>query len=188
MPLTTQSILRIDMPGDEIDRLVNSALNQLEILGEREFGGRNFTIRDLVPSDLPGFTNEEFVETSGSDNAYADTTGGDGTAIADDTILMIWGIAIITPAVSPIVTVFRFTVGASLRAQVSLYPLWHNINSGTAVGDDLGPLKIGYLMTPIGITKQTNLTIQEFTIEATTAYRPVFIGATAEVQGRTIEA
>lgn len=188
MPLTTQSILRVDLPPEEIDRLINSALNQLEMIAERDFQGREFTFRDLVPSDLPGFTNEEFVETSGSDNAYATTTGGNGGATADDTILMIWGISIITPAQTPTVTVFRFTVGASLRSQVNLYPLWSIINTGTAAGEVSGQVKTGYLMTPIAVTKETNFTIEEYTIEATTAYRPVFHGAVAEIQGRTIEA
>ena len=187
MPLTTQSILRVDVPPQEQDRMIDSYLAQLERTAEQEFKEGNFTIRDLVPSDLPGYTNEEFTETSGSDNAYATTTGGDGTAIADDTILMIWGLQIFTTATSPIITVFRFTVGASLRSQVNLYPLWPVSNTGTAVGDVFFP-KMGMLMTPIIVTKQQILKIEEFTIEATTAYIPLFHGAVAEKQGKTLEA
>lgn len=188
MPLTTQSILRIDLPEQEVDDLVTRALNQLEEIAEGEFSGRAFTFRDLVASDFPGFTNNEWLETSGTDNTYTTTTGADGTAIADDTILAIWAISIITPRITPVVTVFRITAGASLRAQVSLYDLWSVINTGTPAGEVSGQVKKGYLMTPVFITKQTNLTIESFNIEASVAYRPVFHGATAEIQGRTIEA
>lgn len=187
MPLTTQSILRTDLPLEESNDMVNQALAELENIAKKEFDGRAFTIRDLVPSDLPGFTNEEFVETSGSDNAYATTTGGDDTAIADDTVLMIWGISIITPVVSPIITTLRISVGAALRAQLNVYGLWQIINTGSAAGEVSVP-KIGYLLTPIGVTSRQKLKIEEFTITATTAYIPVYHGATAEINGKTIEA
>ena len=185
MSLVTESMLRTGLSPQQADALIEAAKAQLEQESLGAFGARDFTFREMLPSDLPGYTNEEWLETSGGDNAWSTTTGGDGTAIADDTILCIYGVSIITPAVSPIISALRFTVGASLRAQFSVYNIWPIINGGTAVGDNLR-VPVGYLASPIIIHKQTTLTIAEYTIEATTAYRMVLHGVTAEVKGKSI--
>ena len=183
--LVTESMLRTNLSPQQVDALIESVKAQLEDEARGAFKERDFTFRELMPSDLPGYTNEEWLETSGTDNTWAVTTGGDGTAIADDTILLIYGVSILTPAVSPIISGLRFTVGASLRAQFSVYNIWPIISSGTAAGSVV-PVKVGYLAAPIIIHKQTTLTIYEAVLEATTAYRMVLHGITAEVKGKSI--
>jgi hypothetical protein len=181
-------MMRIDLTPEEITAHVASVLQKLEQEADKHFRNGDFTIRDLVPSDMPGLSNNEWTETSGgSDNAYATTTMGDGTAIADDTLIALWGLQIITPHTLPPVTVFRITVGAALRSQFSLYPIIPIINSGTAVGDQFNP-KIGYLMTPLIITANKTLKIEEYVVTTSTAYTPVFHGAVAEPNGKLIEA
>ena len=189
MPLTTISSLRVIEEPSEADRLVDVALNQLEAVSEDHFNGRNFTIRDLVGSDFPNSSNNEWAEASGSADEYATTALANGTAIADDTVLLIYGMTMPTPTttVGPIITALRFTVGASLRAQVSLAEIQTMITGGTAAGGPLSPRK-GFLSTPIIITSQQTLKIEEWTVTATTNYQLHFHGFVAEIQGKTIEA
>ena len=190
MPLTTISSLRIAHDPQEADRLYDVALNQVEAVAESHFTGRNFTIRDLVPSDMPGNSNNEWTETSGgTDNAYDTTTAGSGAAIADDTILCIYGVTFPTPytAATLPVTALRFTVGASLRAQVDLHEIVTLEQGGTGAGEAVVPRK-GFLTTPIIITSQQTLKIEEYVTAASGAYQMFFHGFVAEIQGKTIEA
>jgi hypothetical protein len=189
MPLTTISSLRIAHDPQEADRLFDVALNQVEAVAESHFSGRNFTIRDLVPSDMPGNSNNEWTETSGSDNEYATTTAGNASAIADDTIICIYGITFptATTTAAPLVTALRFTVGASLRAQLDLHEILTFEQGGTGAGEAVVGKK-GFLVTPIIITSQQTLKIEEYTTTATTAYQMHFHGFVAEIQGKTIEA
>jgi len=187
MPLTTISSLRVIHDPQEADRLYDVALNQTESIAEGQFSGRNFTIRDLVPSDMPGNSNNEWTEASGgSDNEYATTVAGSGSAIADDTIICIYGITFPTataPTV-PIITALRFTVGASLRAQVDL----HEILTLQASAAGLIQPKKGFLTTPIIITSQQTLKIEEYVTVTGGTYQMYFHGFVAEIQGKTIEA
>jgi len=189
MPLTTISSLRVIHDPQEADRLYDVALNQVEAVGEDHFNGRNFTIRDLVPSDMPGNSNNEWTETSGSDNAYATTTAGNGSAIADDTVLCLYGVTFPTPTstAAPLVTTLRFTVGASLRAQLDLHEILTFEQGGTGAGEPVSGKK-GFFVTPIIITSLQTLKIEEYTTTATTAYQMHFHGFVAEIQGKTIEA
>jgi hypothetical protein len=186
MPLTTISSLRVIHDPQEADRLYDVAVNQTEAIAESHFSGRNFTIRDLVPSDMPGNSNNEWTETSGSDNEYATTTAGSGSAIADDTIICIYGLTMPTATATSaaIISTLRFTVGASLRAQVDLHEIM--TFQASAVGNIAA--KKGFLATPIIITSQQTLKIEEYSITATTAYQMHFHGFVAEIQGKTIEA
>jgi len=190
MPLTTISSLRVINEPSEADRLVDVALNQLEAVAEDHFSGRNFTIRDLVPSDMPGNSNNEWTEASGgSDNEYATTTAGSAAAIADDTVMLIYGVTFPTAYATTAlpVTTLRFTVGASLRAQVDLHEIVTLITGGTAAGGPLSPRK-GFLMSPLIITSQQVLKIEEYVTATTGTYQMYFHGFIAEIQGKTLEA
>ena len=182
--LSTISVLRVIPDVDEANRLFYAALHQTEQEAEKEFGPRtDFTIRDLVPSDMPGLTTEEWVETSGSvDNAYAQTTMGDGTAIADDTIMCIYGFSshtIDTPS-APDITTLRITVGAALRAQLNLYPI-------LVYDAQLAPKK-GYLDTPIILTPNQTLKIEEFVTTTSQVYQLAVHGFIAEKAGKVLQA
>ena len=189
MPLTTISSLRVINEPSEADRLVDVALNQLEAVAEDHFSGRNFTIRDLVPSDMPGNSNNQWTEVEGgTDNTYDTTTAGSGAAIADDTVLLLYGVTFPTPYTSATITVtaLRFTVGASLRAQVDLHEIVTLEQGGTGAGEGVNPKK-GFLMTPLIITSQQTLKIEEYGTASGT-YEMFFHGFVAEIQGKTIEA
>jgi len=189
MPLTTISSLRIVHDPQEADRLFDVALNQVEQQAENAFSGRNFTIRDLTAADFPNQSEYEWTETSGGIDAWATQTLANGTAIADDTIICIYGITFptSTTTVAPIITALRFTIGASLRAQLDLHEILTFKQSGTVAGEPvLG--KKGFLVTPIIITSQQTLKIEEWSVVATTAYQMHFHGFVAEIQGKTLEA
>ena len=192
MPLTTVSSLRVVNDPIEADRLIDVALNQVEAVAERLFSGRNFTIRDLIPLDAPSSpTANEWTQSSGTDNTWAATTLWDGTAIADDTVMCIYGISAPLPTITtaPNVTALRFTIGASLRAQVDLYKILNFQSPDVAeaaltTGSDL----IGYLMTPIIVTSSQNVKIQQRIVTAGGTMHLIVHGFVAEVQGKTLEA
>ena len=198
MPLTTISSLRVVNDPLEADRLVDVALNQLESVSETHFNGRNFTIRDLIPLDTPGLSlyttatdANEWTDTPGTDNTWDDNTLWDGTPIADDTVMLLYGFSMPLPTVpgAPSATALRITVGASLRAQVDLYKILQFQSPDTAeaaltTGSDL----IGYLMTPIIVTSSQNVKIQQRIVTAGGSMHLVVHGFVAEVQGKTLEA
>ena len=195
MPLTTISSLRVVNDPLEADRLIDVALNQLESVAETHFNGRNFTIRDLIPLDTPGLSlyttatdANEWTDSSGTDNTWDDTTLWDGTPIADDTVMEIYGISIpgVTAVAAPVVTALRFTVGASLRAQVDLYKILQFDVGETS--NTTGSNLIGYLMTPIIVTSSQNVKIQQRVVTASATHTIIFHGFVAEVQGKTLEA
>ena len=195
MPLTTISSLRVVNDPLEADRLIDVALNQLEAVAEDHFNGRNFTIRDLIPLDTPGLSlyttatdANEWTDSSGTDNTWDDTTLWDGTPIADDTVMEIYGISIpgVTAVAAPVVTALRFTVGASLRAQVDLYKILQFDVGETS--NTTGSNLIGYLMTPIIVTSSQNVKIQQRVVTASATHTIIFHGFVAEVQGKTLEA
>ena len=80
----------------------------------------------------------------------------------------------------------RFTVGASLRAQIDVGSIITWMQTGTVVGEHITVLT-GYLMTPIVITSQTTLRIEEYAVNDV-AYNLILLGAVAEIQGKTLEA
>lgn len=192
--LKTISALRVDLTPDEISQMRDENFAVLEQLAEKEFNGRDFIIRDLMPSDFPGITTEEYTETSSTDNTWTDTTAGNGGAIADDLIIMIEGLSLYdqqsTTGRTPPVSAFRIDVGAARRAIFSVYPLFRGGNvaqSGTAAGG-VQNVPTGYLMTPIIATKTKTLLIQEYNITASAVYVAAWFGLAAEISGASIQA
>ena len=192
MPLTTISSLRVVQDPGEADRLIDVALNELEAISESHFNGRNFTIRDLLPLDTPASpTANEWTDSSGTDNTWDTTTLWDGTAISDDTVMCIYGISVplSTTTAAPVVTALRFTVGASLRAQVDLYKILNFTSPDTGESTlTTGSSTVGYLMTPILITSQQTVTVAQRVVTASATHEVIFHGFVAEIQGKTIEA
>jgi hypothetical protein len=189
MPLTTISSLRVVNDPREADRLIDVALNQLEAIAEGHFSGRNYTIRDLLPLDAPSSpTANEWTDATGTDNTWDDTTLWDGTAIADDTVMCLYGISIpgVTSVAAPNVTALRFTVGASLRAQVDLYKVLQFDVGETS--NTTGSNLVGYLTSPLIITSQQTIKVQQRVVTASATHTVIFHGFVAEIQGKTIEA
>ena len=192
MPLTTISSLRVVNDPIEADRLIDVALNQLESIADGHFNGRNFTIRDLIPMDAPSSpTANEWTDATGTDNTWDTMTLWDGTAISDDTVMVIYGISIPLSTITsaPNITALRFTVGASLRSQVDLYKILHFgtpdvAEAGLLTGGDA----TGYLMTPLIITSQQTVKVEQRVVTASATHQVIFHGFIAEIQGKTIEA
>jgi len=192
MPLTTISALRIVNDPQEADRLYDVALNQVESISNSHFSGRNFTIRDLLPLDAPSSpTANEWTDATGTDNTWDTMTLWDGTAISDDTVMVIYGISLPLSTITsaPNITALRFTVGASLRSQVDLYKILHFgtpdvAEAGLLTGGDA----TGYLMTPLIITSQQTVKVEQRVVTASATHQVIFHGFIAEIQGKTIEA
>jgi len=192
MPLTTISSLRVVNDPGEADRLIDVALNQLEAISEDHFNGRNFTIRDLIASDAPSSpTAIEWTDTPGTDNTWDDNTLWDGTAIADDTVMLLYGFSMPLPTLpgAPSATALRITVGASLRAQLDLYKILQFVpvsieHDALTSGSNL----VGYLVSPVIITSQQTVKIQQRIVTAGGTMHLVVHGFVAEIQGKTIEA
>ena len=192
MPLTTISSLRVVNDPMEADRLIDVALNQLESIADGHFNGRNFTIRDLIPLDAPSSpTANEWTDATGTDNTWDTMTLWDGTAISDDTVMVIYGISIPLSTITsaPNITALRFTVGASLRSQVDLYKILHFGTPDVAEAGLLtGGSDTGYLMTPLIITSQQTVKVEQRVVTASATHQVIFHGFIAEIQGKTIEA
>lgn len=192
MPLTTISSLRVVNDPMEADRLIDVALNQLEAIADGHFNGRNFTIRDLIPMDAPSSpTANEWTDATGTDNTWDTMTLWDGTAISDDTVMVIYGISIPLSTITsaPNITALRFTVGASLRSQVDLYKILHFGTPDVAEAGLLtGGSDTGYLMAPIIITSQQTVKVEQRVVTASATHQVIFHGFIAEIQGKTIEA
>ena len=182
MPLTTVSVLKIVEDPNEASRLYESALEMLQEVAEQEFSGNKYIIRDLVPSDMPGLTNNEWTEVTVAQGAYSTTTMGNGTGIADDTVMLIYAISSPTVDVrnTPDITAMRFTIGAALRAQINLYDI-------LTYDGNLPPV-MGYFMTPLIITKNQNVTIDEYPITSAQTHQKVLYGFVAEKAGKLLEA
>ena len=192
MPLTTISSLRVVNDPMEADRLIDVALNQLESIADGHFNGRNFTIRDLIPMDAPSSpTANEWTDATGTDNTWDTMTLWDGTAISDDTVMVIYGISLPLSTITsaPNITALRFTVGASLRSQVDLYKILHFGTPDVAEAGLLtGGSDTGYLMAPIIITSQQTVKVEQRVVTASATHQVIFHGFIAEIQGKTIEA
>ena len=192
MPLTTISSLRVVNDPMEADRLIDVALNQLEAIADGHFNGRNFTIRDLIPMDAPSSpTANEWTDATGTDNTWDTMTLWDGTAISDDTVMVIYGISLPLSTITsaPNITALRFTVGASLRSQVDLYKILHFGTPDVAEAGLLtGGSDTGYLMAPIIITSQQTVKVEQRVVTASATHQVIFHGFIAEIQGKTIEA
>jgi len=192
MPLTTISSLRVVNDPGEADRLIDVALNQLEAISEDHFNGRNFTIRDLIASDAPSSpTAIEWTDTPGTDNTWDDNTLWDGTAIADDTVMLLYGFSMPLPTLpgAPSATALRITVGASLRAQLDLYKILQFQAPDTGETSlTSGSNLVGYMVTPMIVTSQQTVTIAQRIVTAGGTMHLVVHGFVAEIQGKTIEA
>jgi hypothetical protein len=105
--------------------------------------------------------------------------------------MCLYGISIplATTTAAPNVTALRFTVGASLRAQVDLYKILNfqspDVNESAHT---TGSSTVGYLVSPLIITSQQTIKVQQRVVTASATHEIIFHGFVAEIQGKTIEA
>lgn len=186
--LRTMSVLRNadHMRPERIDGILKRTLNKLVEVAQEDMPGVNITVRDLVPSDMPNQTNNEWTEASGSgDNAWTDMALIDGTGIADETFIAIYGCQFISGHSTPPITGLRIEVGASRVAQWSLYSISRDYTL-TSSGATQHTAPLGITENPIIIRQNQTLLVQEYVTETTITYRLAFFGFVAEKAGKTI--
>ena len=201
-PLTAQELqqlridssLRSDASPEWIDRRLDRYQTMFMQHCIEQFGSYEFTWRDIQPTDLKGYTVEEWIETGSTDNTWTDMTMGGGNAIADDTSIIIWALqyfaeAATTSARFPNISGFRFKVGPTIRQQFSASHLWAGnfLSTGTSAGSPYPGSKIAYLMSPLIITKNQTFQPQEYNITATEVYRLLVYGKVAERDSKTLQ-
>jgi len=173
------------MPVGAVHSLRMSAIEQVEDVAQRSLGqGVTLTTRDLQPADI-GYSNQQFTETSGTDNTWSDTTIS-AKSIADETFLVIWGVQMIIPGIVELpISAIRFVIGGGRVAQLSLYGMQQPHTPDAAEAGIFRPIT-GMFLSPIVITQNSVLTIQEYNVTATTAYQMVFEGVAVEREGKLI--
>lgn len=173
------------MPAGAIHSLRMSAIEQVEEVAARAMGqGTTLTTRDLQPEDI-GYTNQEFTETSGTDNSWTDTDIS-SKSIADETFLVIWGVQMLIPGTVQLpISAIRFVIGGGRVAQLSLYGMQQPHSPDAAEAGIFRPIT-GMFLSPIVITQNSVLTIQEYNVIASTAYQMVFEGVAVEREGKLI--
>jgi len=153
----------------------------------KEEGESDWVARHLHADDMPGGTAREWTETTGvTSETFVAAALGDGTAIADDTFIGIYGAQFIFSPVrnavnnyrnpfTPPVTFVRFTVGGTRVAEWDLYPIWrttgHQGPSSTAT-EKLGSMidwPVGIAESPIFITQNKTLLVEFYEQVPTTA-------------------
>ncbi len=192
------SILRSgsELGPDRIQSIVDDAIAELDRVAGEGIKG-DFTIRDLQRHDLAAGTTNVWGETSGTAIAYITTAMADGSSLADETYIAIWGVRMSSPqssessattyqALEASIGGIRITTGASLVAQ------WDFGNILTVVANDLGesvsyfPVP-GYTEQPIIVTQNTPIKIEEYSnTTAADPYHMVILGAVAEKAGKVL--
>jgi hypothetical protein len=175
-----------EIPLDRLDGIKSAAVRMLLQKAEEALPGKELVIRDLTPQDLE-LSNNEWTETSGSsDNAWDDTTVASKT-IDDNKFVAIVGCKVLSGHTTPPISALKFTVGGSEVARWDLYKAFrvYTLTSSGAVQHD-NP--VCYTEGPIIITQNMSLTISEYVIEASTAYKLAFVGYVCEPEGKTLKA
>jgi len=183
---TMVSVLRptSEMRIERVDGIWSAAAKELLKLAEEALPGKRLILRDLIPLDL-GLTNNEWIETSGADNAWADTSIAAMT-MADNRFVAIIGVKVISGHTTPPISALKFNVGGSEVARWDLYPAFvaYTLTTSGAT-EHVNPVCI--TEGPIIITQNAPFTIAEYTIEAAAVYKMAVLGLVCEPEGKTIK-
>ncbi len=178
--------------------IIDAALYSLAVNYHNDVGG-NFIIRDMMPMDGPALSTQVWgVEASASSVAYATTAAWDGTQIADNVYLALWGVKMATPAstettaityptdLEPVVSAFRISLGQAQVAIWNLYPIVHVMQPDMDQASNFIP-QTGLAESPLIVTKEQYIEIEEYSSIATAdEYNAWWLGATAEPVGRNL--
>ena len=200
MPLVTKSLVRQGelLAPAKIDGIVNALIGQLCGLAYAAMGPVALTARNLVASDFPGDSNNDWLEVSLTvDNAYANSANGDGTAIADETFIGIYGFKQILHeevdgedgADTPAMTTIRITVGGTLVAQWDMHSTFVGMAESGAPATTMGPTvkhMTAIIESPVIITQNQTLTVAFYEVENTLDTIVAFLGIVVEKVGRTL--
>ena len=200
MPLVTKSIVRQAelLAPAKIDGIINAVIGELCGLAYAAMGPVDLIARNLVASDFPGDSNNDWLEiTLTADNAYANSANGDGTAIADETFIGIYGFKQILHeevngedgSDTPTMTTIRLTVGGTLVAQWDMNSTFVGMGISATPATTLGPTvkhMTAIVESPVIITQNQTLTVAFYEIENTLDTIVAFLGIVVEKVGRTL--
>lgn len=200
MPLVTRSyVQRADLLGPrKVDGLINALIRRLAAEAHAELGPQDLIARDLLPGDLPGDSNHDWLETTGgSDNTWVASANGDGTVIAIDTWLGIYGYKWVQAeeadgedgADTPPVTAIRHIVASTTVAQWDLYRGFTSVAESTTPANTLGPA-IDYptmiAESPVIVGPSQIYEVDFYEIEGTLDFRIQLLGVVVEKRGVNI--
>jgi hypothetical protein len=175
---------------ERLDGIKKDSQKKLEEVARRDLPTARLVCRDLLPTDL-GLTNNEWTETTGAtDNAWDDTSIA-SQSIKDDTYVAIYGCRLLTLAANPPISALKIQVGGATKAIWDLYKIWplYTVGGGTAAAERTSIHSIaGIAETPVIITRNMQITIAEYVIEASTAYKLAFEGLVVEKEGVNLTA
>lgn len=162
-------------PG-RVDGIIRHVIDMLMYYAVKDHGGGDWIARTLHAGDLPptGTTAQEWFETTGTTSeTFVTAAIGNGTAIADNTYIGIYGaqfhsseardgVAARAPYRPP-ATAVRFTIGGSRVAVWDLYTIWKTV---AHIGPDSTPTeKLGSdIDFPVGVAESPIFVAQEKTV------------------------
>ena len=198
--LQTRSIAR---PAQQMrmalrDGIKNALLDRLVALAHEQLGHSvRLTARDLVGSDMPNLSNNDWLETTEGSGAYANAAFATGSAIADETFIGIYGFQQImhedTDAdrggSTPVATVMRFDIGGTRVAQWDMQSTFvGNALAGASDTSFGGAMEHDQAISesPVIVTQNQNLTVSFWEVTTTLDFVVALLGFVVEKAGRTI--
>ena len=209
--LKYKSILRRadTMVPNRVDGIIKHVTDFATWMAVVEGGEADWISRALNADDMPGSTTREWNEATGTTTeTFVAAALGDGTAIADDTFIGIYGCQFLAASsrllgggagsavgnrvlYKPPVTSVRFTVGGTRVAEWDLYTIWRSMGHqgpNSTATEKLGVMidfPIGIAESPIFIGKQKTLLVEYYEQVPTTItdFVLMFLGIVVEKRG-----
>lgn len=191
------------LPG-RVDGIYRHVKEMLTYQAVKEEGPSDWVARSLHPGDMPPTTTtaRDWFETTGTTSeTFVDAAIGDGTAIADDVFIGIYGgqfqssenrdeAGINIPLRLP-VTAVRFVVGGTRVAEWDLNAIWKTVVRGIASTSSTSKVAgqidwpVGIAESPIYIMQNKTLLIQyyEEAPNSATDFVFQFLGVVVEKRG-----
>ena len=170
------------MDPRRVDGIIKATIDLCVHTAEQLVGGGDYIVRSLHRGDVPATsaTNRTWLETTGATtDQFITGAVGNGTAIADDTVIGIYGCrwlysevagfaAASTLARRPPVTTLRIVVGGTRVAEWDLYTIFTSAQlkgaNSSIVTNSEGAISINYPVgiaeSPVLIKPRTTLLIQ----------------------------
>ena len=183
MPLKFRSYIRRadTMDTRRVDGIIKATEDLCYATAVQMVGDGDYIARQLHRGDMPATsaTNRVWTETTGATtDQFVTAAIGNGTAIADDTVIGIYGCRWLfseVPSFAPLnrqpfrppVSTIRIVVGGTRVAEWDLYTIFNSVagrGANTSLGTTISPIlwsqPIGIAESPIIVKPRTTLLIQ----------------------------
>ncbi len=202
--LRYKSVLRDarEMAPGRVDGIIKHVMEMLTWMAVAEEGEGDYVARSLNGDDMPGGTVRDWLELSGVvSETFIAAARGDGTAVANNTWLGIYGfkyiagssrlLAGIRAPYRPPITAMRFTVGGTRVAEWDLFNMWRAVahvgpnSSATEKLAGMIEFPTGIAESPILIGQNKTLLVEFFNQVPTNTQDLVYqlLGITIEKRG-----